>query len=300
MAPEQVETPGAVDHRADIYSLGVVFYELLTGELPLGKFAPPSQKTPLDARLDHVVLRSLEKEPGKRYQQAREVKTEIQSISTNPAPATVADWVDETEALTSEFGRYRRLTLVLWASALLLVPLLCVLTVVLWSKWQVSPAPSTPSQPAQVNIAAQLAEEVHTTSVEVWFSRMDREAELGYDPFTSLNALITKAKDSVQVRDKIIQQATATIDDPSQNMFKRWQCCYVLSGIGDARGIPAISRALKDQNCIVRGVAACALGDFDEAEAKAALEQAAAQEQEPKVQAESQKALRGEYRKPRN
>ena len=35
MAPEQLEHPADVDHRADIYSLGVVFYQMLTGELPL-------------------------------------------------------------------------------------------------------------------------------------------------------------------------------------------------------------------------------------------------------------------------
>jgi len=86
MAPEQVEGAREVDHRADIYSLGVTFYEMLTGELPLGRFAPPSQKVQIDIRLDEVVLRSLEKEPGRRYQHAGDVKTEIEAIARlNPA-----------------------------------------------------------------------------------------------------------------------------------------------------------------------------------------------------------------------
>ena len=82
MAPEQIERPTEVDHRADIYSLGVVFYEMLTGELPLGKFALPSKKVQVDVRLDEVVLRALEKEPARRYQQAGDVKTDVETITT--------------------------------------------------------------------------------------------------------------------------------------------------------------------------------------------------------------------------
>jgi predicted Ser/Thr protein kinase len=84
MAPEQVENPAAVDHRADIFSLGVVFYEMLTGELPLGKFSPPSsRKVEVDVRLDDVVLRALEKDPERRYQHASQVKTAVDTISTS-------------------------------------------------------------------------------------------------------------------------------------------------------------------------------------------------------------------------
>jgi hypothetical protein len=90
MAPEQVEHPREVDHRADIFSLGVVFYEMLTGELPLGKFQPPSHRAEMDVRLDEVVMRTLEKEPQRRYQQAGEVRTAVETISNTAAPALAA------------------------------------------------------------------------------------------------------------------------------------------------------------------------------------------------------------------
>lgn len=90
MAPEQIEHPHEVDHRADIYSLGVVFYEMLTGELPIGLFAPPSQKVHVDVRLDEVVLHTLEKEPGRRYQHASDVKTDVETIAGKGQDASTA------------------------------------------------------------------------------------------------------------------------------------------------------------------------------------------------------------------
>ncbi len=81
MAPEQRETPGAVDHRADIYSLGVVFYELLTGELPTSSFVPPSSKSEADPRVDVIVAQALEKERTRRQSSADEMKTQVETVA---------------------------------------------------------------------------------------------------------------------------------------------------------------------------------------------------------------------------
>ena len=117
MAPEQVEHPRDVDHRADIYSLGVVFYEMLTGELPLGKFKRPSRKVQMDVRLDEVVLRTLEKEPELRYQQASQVRTEVQTIASTPhtqmgaeasgrGPKTSRCYISTSDYLKTFRGRF--------------------------------------------------------------------------------------------------------------------------------------------------------------------------------------------------
>jgi MFS family permease len=84
MSPEQITAPGEVDHRADIYALGVVFYQMLTGKLPGKKLEAPSKKVQIDVRLDEIVLRALEKKPELRYQQASVLKTEVETIVSTP------------------------------------------------------------------------------------------------------------------------------------------------------------------------------------------------------------------------
>lgn len=86
MAPEQIERPQDVDHRADIYSLGVVFYEMLTGELPLGRFPAPSETKGVDPRFDKVVFRTLEKQRERRYQTAGEMKTQVEQVRGAEVP----------------------------------------------------------------------------------------------------------------------------------------------------------------------------------------------------------------------
>jgi|GEM_PF-1176904 len=80
MAPEQMAGSREVDHRADIYSLGAVFYEMLTGEIPAGHFSPPSHICESDPRLDDVVYRMLANKPEERFSNAQEVKTTLEQL----------------------------------------------------------------------------------------------------------------------------------------------------------------------------------------------------------------------------
>jgi serine/threonine protein kinase len=81
MAPEQRQDAGRVDQRADVFSYGVVLYELFTGELPVGRFPPPSERNrALDRRLDAVIMRSLEQDARRRFPQVTEMVELVEQV----------------------------------------------------------------------------------------------------------------------------------------------------------------------------------------------------------------------------
>ncbi|HEX8437932.1 serine/threonine-protein kinase [Archangium sp.] len=111
MAPEQRRDAKNVDGRADLFSFGVVLYELLTGELPVGRFKLPSERVPgLDARLDAVVARLLENAPEARYARAAEVCQALEGLVTSVSqPGLSSGRVTEPQALVREGGVRGRL-----------------------------------------------------------------------------------------------------------------------------------------------------------------------------------------------
>ena len=85
MAPEQLARAKYVDGRADLYSLGVCIYEMLTGKLPVGTFKMPSEFDPsLDIRWDDLIFRVLKMEPEERYQDAKELAQALEELATTP------------------------------------------------------------------------------------------------------------------------------------------------------------------------------------------------------------------------
>jgi hypothetical protein len=89
MSPEQREKSKEADARSDLFSTGVVFYEMLTGELPIGRFKMPSEKRPdeCDTKLDAIIQRSLQKDPEQRFSSAEEMGRAITQTWEHPLTA---------------------------------------------------------------------------------------------------------------------------------------------------------------------------------------------------------------------
>ena len=106
LAPEQMETGATVDQRADLYALGVLIYEMLTGKAPRGAFVLPSEKLEdLDPRVDHLIIRAMATDPSDRFQSADELSTAILNIGTpepepEPEPEPVSKSTSQATSIT--------------------------------------------------------------------------------------------------------------------------------------------------------------------------------------------------------
>jgi hypothetical protein len=104
MAPEQQVDAKNADHRADVYSLGVLLYELLTGDVPMGNYDAPSVRKPqLDKRLDAIVARCLRTAPSERYQNVSEMVADLEPL----VPAVSMVGTAQASGLRSAINRVR-------------------------------------------------------------------------------------------------------------------------------------------------------------------------------------------------
>ncbi|MBX7209979.1 MAG: protein kinase [Verrucomicrobiaceae bacterium] len=100
-APEALVIGGTVDHRADLYALGVMLHHMLVGEVPRGAFDPPSKRNAaLDPRIDAIVLRAMRQNPAERYQSAAEMRADLDAVISGPQPRPAADNAVPAQAQT--------------------------------------------------------------------------------------------------------------------------------------------------------------------------------------------------------
>lgn len=85
VAPETLDSDQIPDHRADLYAVGVMLYQMLTGKLPRGNFQLPSRlDAGIDERLDDIVNKAMAADPGHRYQSAAAVRADLDLVLSQP------------------------------------------------------------------------------------------------------------------------------------------------------------------------------------------------------------------------
>ena len=188
MAPEQKESPHAIDTRADIYSLGVVFYEMLTGERPSEDLIPPSGKNDsVDIRLDEIVLRALAANPNQRWQSANALNTELQTILTDQLGEPK---VTPPEKLPKSKPALASLARVLGVAAVV------ILVVSFFVRGHVTP----------------LSEAEHQVAIDAWYELLLKKSEI-QERYSAVEARGPLSAEDRALRDEIFEEMVEIDDD---------------------------------------------------------------------------------------
>ncbi len=123
MAPEQITSPDSVDHRADIYALGVVLFEMLMGKVPFAFTGTPGDLTATHALLHDIIttspplldrddapsglreliaLKLLAKDPARRFQSMTEVRSGLEAFASDVRHHKPFDDVEHIEQLSDQ------------------------------------------------------------------------------------------------------------------------------------------------------------------------------------------------------
>ena len=179
LAPE-AWTPGTtLDARADVYAVGVTLYQMLTGKVPRGLWAMPSERFGTDPRFDAIIERALQPEPEARYQSSAELRRDLEKIQAEPgeggsarAASGVATNSPRSARLPTSAAspKHRRLTVALIAVA---VSFAGALAVLLWPR---------PPKPNSVPLAATDTKAPTVREAALWLLKYKARISISMGP----------------------------------------------------------------------------------------------------------------------
>jgi streptogramin lyase len=142
MAPEQKRDAKNVDRRADVYSVGVMLYEMSTGRVPMGIFDPPSRiNKDIPKDFDVIVMKCLRDKPAERYQTCQELSNALLTLPQNPS--TMVRMITSVKSGVTNIGtQIGRRNPRYIAAVLFLVAGLGVGSVAVWKKDWLKPNPN--------------------------------------------------------------------------------------------------------------------------------------------------------------
>jgi serine/threonine protein kinase len=163
MAPEQARGQTDLDHRADIYALGIILYEMLAGRVPFDGDTPlsvlraviddpPRRPTALNPAIpipvEAVVLRALSKDRARRFQQAKEMAAALQAAHHSSPPCGVSR-AAEPESGSGTAYRHGHVPAWLFVTAGILVAIALILALIVAFS---QPNPPTPTATAVARV----------------------------------------------------------------------------------------------------------------------------------------------------